>query len=215
MLNCRCFVFRRFRGAPGDKARGEICADYRRGSWHRARARAGKPQLETSRMKSSSKRNKQKGSGDSAREVLTLEQVRRRIRATVAGKLFGFDAVLLERGRAVITMRVQRKHIQIHGVVHGGILAALADTAGALAAYPMLPAGARLATVEMNINYLEPVVNGDLSGEGKVVRLGRNLVISECDITDHANRLVAKSLMTFAISASAKPRGRTFQKTPG
>ena len=151
-------------------------------------------------------RSKPKGrkSSDSSRATLTLEQVRRRIRATVAGKLFGFDAALLERGRAVITMRVKRKHIQIHGVVHGGILAALADTAGALAAYPMLPAGARLATVEMKINYLEPVVNGDLSGEGKVIRLGRNLVISECDVTDHANRLVAKALMTFAISSPAR-----------
>jgi uncharacterized protein (TIGR00369 family) len=155
-------------------------------------------------MRSGSKRNKRKSGRDSSREMLTLEQVRRRIRATVAGKLFGFDAALLERGRAVITMRVKRKHIQIHGVVHGGILAALADTAGALAAYPMLPPGARLATVEMKINYLEPVVNGDLSGEGKVIRLGRNLVISECDVTDHDNRLVAKALMTFVISSPAR-----------
>lgn len=150
------------------------------------------------------KRHKSKRSDDAGRATLTLAQVRKRIRATVAGKLFGFDAAVLERGRAVITMRVKRKHIQIHGVVHGGILAALADTAGALAAYPMLPIGTGLATVEMKINYLEPVSDGDLSGEGKVVRLGRNLVVSECDITDHANRLVAKSLMTFAI---VPPRG--------
>lgn len=156
-------------------------------------------------MKSTTnKKSKAESASEAGRSTLTLAQVRKRIRATVAGKLFGFDATVLERGRAVITMRVKRKHIQIHGVVHGGILAALADTAGALAAYPMLPVGTGLATVEMKINYLEPVVDGDLIGEGKVVRLGRNLVISECDITDHANRLVAKSLMTFAI---ATPKG--------
>lgn len=149
-------------------------------------------------MKSVTKKGKGKRGGN-APALLTLAQVRKRIRATVAGRLFGFDLALFERGRAVITMRVKPKHIQVHGVVHGGILAALADTAGALAAYPMLPMGTRLATVEMKINYLEAVANGDLSGEGKVVRLGRRLVVSECDITDHAHRLVAKSLMTFAI----------------
>lgn len=125
--------------------------------------------------------------------------VRRAMRKTVAGKLFGFDLDALEPGRAVMTMRVRDRHLQLHGVVHGGLFAALADTAGALAAYPMLARGTQLATISMTINYLEAVGSGAIIAEGRVVRLGKNIAVSECEIHDHNSRLVAKSLMTFAI----------------
>lgn len=128
-----------------------------------------------------------------------FEIVRRNLRNTIAGRLFGFELDVLEPGRAVMSMRVRGRHLQLHGVVHGGMLAALADTAGAIAAYPMLPRGTRLATIEMSINYLEAVAEGAIVAEGRVVRLGRNFAVSECDIRDHNGRLVAKSLLSFAI----------------
>jgi uncharacterized protein (TIGR00369 family) len=131
--------------------------------------------------------------------------VRRAMRASVAGKLFGFELDLLKPGRAVMTMRVRDRHLQLHGMVHGGLFAALADTAGALAAYPMLPRGTQLATISMSINYLEAVANGSITAEGRVVRLGKNIAVSECDIKDHKARLVAKSLMTFAIRLPRDP----------
>jgi uncharacterized protein (TIGR00369 family) len=131
--------------------------------------------------------------------------VRRAMRASVAGKLFGFELDLLEPGRAVMTMRVRSRHLQLHGMVHGGLFAALADTAGALAAYPMLPRGTQLATISMSINYLEAVANGSITAEGHVVRLGKNIAVSECGIKDHKSRLVAKSLMTFAIRLPRDP----------
>ncbi len=131
--------------------------------------------------------------------------VRRAMRASVAGKLFGFELDLLDPGRAVMTMRVRDRHLQLHGMVHGGLFAALADTAGALAAYPMLPRGTQLATISMSINYLEAVANGSITAEGKVVRLGKNIVVSECDVKDSKSRLVAKSLMTFSIRLPRDP----------
>ena len=122
------------------------------------------------------------------------------IRKTVAGRLFGFELVSLEAGRAVLRMKVRRKHIQIHGVVHGGIVAALADTTAALAGYPMLPRGTQLATIEMKINYLEPLDRGEIIAEGRVLRMGRNFVVAECEVFDPRKRLAAKALATFAIA---------------
>ena len=78
-------------------------------------------------------------------------------------------------GRVVVGMRVSKRHLQVHGVVHGGILAALADTAGGMAVYLRLPPGSRVATVEMKINYLEAVARGEVVAEAELVRLGRNL----------------------------------------
>lgn len=138
------------------------------------------------------------------------QELRRRLRATSAAKLFGFTLDAAEPGRAVLRMVVRPRHIQVHGVVHGGILAALADTAGALGIYLMAPRGTRLATIEMKINYLEPVEKGTLLAEGRVLRRGRNFAVSECDIHNDERRLVAKALITYSIGK----RSGTGRKAP-
>jgi uncharacterized protein (TIGR00369 family) len=67
-------------------------------------------------------------------------------------------------------------------VVHGGILAALADTTAAIAAYTAVPLGVELATLELKINYLEPVPGGTVKADAKVLRAGRNFIVTESDI---------------------------------
>ena len=127
-----------------------------------------------------------------------------RIRKSAPGQLFGYELESLGEGKAVMSLRVTDRHRQIHGVVHGGVLASLADTAGAMAAYAILPHGTRLATVEMTINYLEAVNGGQILAEARVLRLGRTLAVSECEIKDAQGKLAAKSLLTFAILSAAK-----------
>lgn len=122
-----------------------------------------------------------------------------RLSKSSAARLLGFELVSAEHGRAMISVRVYSKHRQVYGVVHGGILAALADTAGGFACYASLPKGRRLATIEMNINYLEPVVKGTLLADAKVLRIGRNTAVAECDVRDKTGLLVAKALLTFSI----------------
>jgi len=129
-------------------------------------------------------------------------ELARRLRSTNAAKMFGFALEAAEPGRAVLKMRVRPRHIQVHGMVHGGILAALADTVGALAIYLLVPRGTRLATIEMTINFLEPVAKGTLLAEGRLLRKGRNIAVSECDVRNEERRLVAKALVTYSISAA-------------
>jgi uncharacterized protein (TIGR00369 family) len=105
-------------------------------------------------------------------------------------------------------MRVAPKHKQVHGVVHGGVLAAMADTAGGLATYMVVPRGTRLATVEMKINFLEPVAQGTVLAEARVLRKGRNFAVVDCEVFDAAGRLAAKALMTFSIGAGERGRRR-------
>jgi uncharacterized protein (TIGR00369 family) len=124
----------------------------------------------------------------------------RRLRATNTARQFGFVLVSAAPGRAVVRMRVGERHKQLHGVVHGGVLAALADTAGGLATYMALPRGTRVATVEMKINYLEPVKKGTIVAEARVLRQGRNLAVVDCDLRDKKKQLVGKALMTFSIA---------------
>src|SRR5271167_1246851 len=139
---------------------------------------------------------------------LAAEELRRRLRENKTANQFGFALILAEHGKVALRMRVNENHLQVHGVVHGGVLAALADTAGGLASYMSCPLGTRVATVEMKINYLEGVERGTLTADAEVVRIGRHLAVVDCDVTDDAKRLVAKALMTFFVGPFAEPRKR-------
>src|SRR5437667_11184023 len=88
------------------------------------------------------------------------EPVLQRMKESRSTELLGFDVESVHAGRAIFRLDVKPNHKQVHGVVHGGILAALADTTAAIAAYRPTPRGTEIATVELNINYLEPVRGG-------------------------------------------------------
>ena len=127
-----------------------------------------------------------------------VELVRLRLRQSKATELLGFDVESVHEGRAVLRMDVLPHHKQVHGVVHGGILAALADTTAAIAAYTVLPMGAEIATLELKINYLEPVPGGRVLADAKVLRKGRNFIVTECDIFIADGALAAKAILTFS-----------------
>lgn len=114
-----------------------------------------------------------------------------------ATAILGLSLESLERGRVVFSMKVKPRHKQIHGVVHGGVLATLADTVAAIAAFTTVPRGTEIATVEMKINFLEPVPDGRIRAEGRVLRTGRNFVVTECEIFNEGGSLAAKALLTF------------------
>ncbi len=137
----------------------------------------------------------------SREEKKVTELVRRRMRESKATELLGFDVESVREGRAIFRLDVRPKHKQIHGVVHGGILAALADTTAAIAAYTVIPRGMELATLELKINYLEPVPGGRVKADAKVLRSGRNFIVTECDIFNETGSLAAKAILTFSAAS--------------
>jgi len=137
---------------------------------------------------------------------LSAEDLRARLAASNTAKQFGFELADAEPGRVVLRMQVDERHLQVHMVVHGGVLAALADTAGGLATYMAYPRGVRVATVEMKINYLEAIENGSVEADARVVRKGKHIAVVDCDVRDHNRRLVGKALMTFFVGPLAKTK---------
>jgi uncharacterized protein (TIGR00369 family) len=135
------------------------------------------------------------------------ELVRQRMKESKATELLGFVVESVHDGRAIFRLAVRPRHKQIHGVVHGGILAALADTTAAIAAYTVVPRGVELATLELKINYLEPVPGGTVKADAKVLRAGRNFIVTECEIFNASGSLAAKALLTFS-AAKAHTLGK-------
>ena len=133
-----------------------------------------------------------------SRETRALTvSMRRHLKKSRAIAMLGFDLEAVSRGRAILRLDVRARHKQLNNAVHGGILAALADTAGAIAAYTTVGAGVALATIELKINYLEAVTGGRVRAKAMVLRAGRNFVVTECEIVDSKGMLAAKALLTF------------------
>lgn len=132
---------------------------------------------------------------------------RRHLKKSRAVAMLGFDLERVSRGRAILRLDARQHHKQLNNVVHGGILAALADTAGAIAAYTTVPVGVALATIELKINYLEAVPGGRIRADARVLRTGRNFVVTECDIFDRKGALAAKALLTYGAAG-----GHSLQK---
>lgn len=78
-------------------------------------------------------------------------------------------------GSSTLALVVGSRHLNPHGVVHGAVLFALADTGMGAALYPTLEPGEICATIEIKINYFKPVSTGkvvcrtDLVNRGKTV----------------------------------------------
>ncbi len=81
-------------------------------------------------------------------------------------------------GLCTIALAWRRDITQQDGFLHAGILATLADSACGFAAFSLMPADARVLSIEFKINMLSPAVGPRFLARGEVIRAGRN--ISAC-----------------------------------
>jgi len=85
------------------------------------------------------------------------------------------------------------------GVLHGGVLMALADSVGAWCASFHLPSGATTATTQSTTNLLRAVRDRHVEAVARPLHTGRSLIVVETELRDADNRLVAKTTQTQAV----------------
>ena len=86
-------------------------------------------------------------------------------------------------------------------VYHGGVIAAMIDTAGAAAAWSNhdFNRGTRAATVSMSLQYVGAARSSDLLCSARTIRRGRELVFTEITATDESGSVVAHAHQTYRI----------------
>ena len=103
----------------------------------------------------------------------------------------------LAPGRAVLSIDVQEIHLNANGTVHGGVYAALIDTAMGMAVGALV--SVRIATTQMNVHFLGPVSSGRVVCQGEVVHRTRRTATTEARVYDTAGELVAVGTGAFRI----------------
>lgn len=90
------------------------------------------------------------------------------------------------------------KLTQPYGLVHGGALFSLADSAAAVAIGSVAEPEKKFVTIEMKINFLLPVKDGMTEAEARIIRKGKRIIPVEIDISNR-ERLIAKATATYII----------------
>jgi 1,4-dihydroxy-2-naphthoyl-CoA hydrolase len=86
------------------------------------------------------------------------------------------------------------------GILHGGVVMALADSAGGACAFLNLPEGAAgTSTIESKTNFLGAVRAGTVTATARPLHVGRTTIVVETEVRDEAGRLVAKVTQTQAV----------------
>ncbi|HYL07244.1 MAG TPA: PaaI family thioesterase [Candidatus Udaeobacter sp.] len=84
-----------------------------------------------------------------------------------------------------------------NGVLHGGVIMALADSAGGACAVLNLPEGATgTATIESKTNFVGSVRGGAVTATSTPLHRGQTTVVVETEVRDASGKLVAKVTQT-------------------
>lgn len=83
---------------------------------------------------------------------------------------------------------------------HGGMVGALADIASGIAIGRMLENAINAidGTIELKVNFLRKVVEGDLTATARVLHFGKRVAVTEVDLTNQG-KLCAKAIATFML----------------
>jgi uncharacterized protein (TIGR00369 family) len=141
--------------------------------------------------------------------IANLERmIRGEVPAPAIAQLIGFRLVAVKRGEAVFDFESSAKHANPMGTLHGGVLCDVADAAMGVSFASTLEDDESFTTLELKINFLRPVWSEKLRAVGKVVKRGNTVGLVECDITNAAGVLVARSSSTCMVLRGAQASGR-------
>ncbi len=93
----------------------------------------------------------------------------------------------------------------VAGVMHGGALMSLADTAGALVAFLGLPDGATTATITSATQLFRPVTGGTVRAVAVPLHRGRTTVTAQTSLYDDDGKLVAQTTQVQAVRPPRNP----------
>jgi len=112
-------------------------------------------------------------------------------------KLLGLEMGQIRNGEATLHLAVRDELKQNQGVMHGGAVASLIDTASAFAVITQLEPNERVTTTDLTIHYLRPIVSGRLTATARVIRGGRRLFVLSVEVMNEQQKLVATAITTY------------------
>ncbi len=111
----------------------------------------------------------------------------------------GFHLASWSPDGAVVEADVNERFANPAGVLHGGVLAGLCDSAMGFTVSGLMGPGESCTNTDLQVRFLRPTAAATLRATARVIRRGRRVVAMECDVVDAEGRLVARASSTFLV----------------
>ncbi len=105
-------------------------------------------------------------------------------------------------GFATLRMRYQDENSTAGRALHGGAIASLIDTTGAMAAWTTAQIATPKyfgSTVGVNVNYLSGAIGEDVVAEGRILKRGKEIIYTDVRVTNEAGKLLAQGTVVYRI----------------
>jgi len=136
------------------------------------------------------------GPGLDSRQLETLAE---RVRRSPFHQWAGLRLISVGDGMAELEMTLEPHHFNPQGIVHGGIITAIADTSIGLALRSQLRPGLTHRTAQLNVHFLAKGEGTRLTGRGQALHLGQRMGYGEADVLDGEGRLLARATGAFIV----------------
>ena len=114
----------------------------------------------------------------------------------------GMEFVEAGEGYAKLRLRYQKENSTAAEALHGGAIASLIDTTGAMAAWTTAEIATPKyfgSTVGITVNYLSAVIGEDCWAEGRVLKRGKEVIYNDVRVTNEAGKLLAQGTVIYRI----------------
>jgi uncharacterized protein (TIGR00369 family) len=102
----------------------------------------------------------------------------------------GCEVVRVENSKTVICLDIEKHHLNLLGIVHGGVIVSLLDNAMGLAVMQECPAD-QTVTAQMNIYYLKSARSGQLTCEAGMIHRSKRTLTLQARVFGNEGELLA------------------------
>jgi len=119
-----------------------------------------------------------------------------RLKTVPFPNFLGIKLKTMQAGRVVLSFRVTENLKQYQGLLHGGAITSIADTAASFAALTIIPQDLDLITVDIKGNFLASTDKGIVTADATVLHMGQRTSVIDCTLFDCNKRQLWKGMFT-------------------
>ena len=101
--------------------------------------------------------------------------------------LIGFDLDRIELGKVEGSMKLEQKHLQQFGFVHGGLTSTLMDITMGFSAYSLLSENQGVVTANLSVDFLNPGLGDSIIARAEVEKAGSKLIFCQAKVYTKSN----------------------------
>jgi uncharacterized protein (TIGR00369 family) len=116
-------------------------------------------------------------------------------------KHIGMKVIEAGEGKSKLMMSVSPELLNVYGMLHGGAVASLLDSACSIAAGTFLEPGEICVTVDLRVNFIANLSSGEIIAEGTLIHKGKQTCVARAEARDQGGNLIAAAMSTHLVCA--------------